>query len=208
MNLEIGYLPKKYYSQNQPNAGGFFPFVVEGDIKYVVDFSFGELDDKRDDFIEKWMKNLSVLPLYFCVEIFDFDREDFELYCHDLNISYEYMGEKSETIVCLSKIENEKQLQKMLPFLVGAGLALNSLIVWSENKNKFRMNKREWAGNLKGSIQNAVIVNMEVDSTVFWLSYDGDGIMAISNERRFQTEEEVIKNLPEFVVPSFIEFEE
>ncbi|MET3321523.1 UNVERIFIED_ORG: hypothetical protein ABIC97_004626 [Peribacillus simplex] len=35
MEIEVGYLPKRYYDSN-PDAGGFFPFAFEGTAPYVL----------------------------------------------------------------------------------------------------------------------------------------------------------------------------
>lgn len=50
MNLEIGYLPKSYYMKDQPDAGGYFPFVLEGNIPAVVDLGGPCLYDQMEDF--------------------------------------------------------------------------------------------------------------------------------------------------------------
>ncbi len=35
MEIEVGFLPKRYYDSN-PDAGGFFPFAFEGTEPYVL----------------------------------------------------------------------------------------------------------------------------------------------------------------------------
>ncbi|MBQ0138081.1 MAG: hypothetical protein KBT36_02195 [Kurthia sp.] len=208
MKVEIGYLSKSYYMNNQPDAGGYFPFVLEGNTSFIVDFGGVDLYDQLEGFLKIWMNKLKALPIYFCVEIYEFDREDFENHCRSLHISYEYLMENDQSLICLSKIETEKQLQTMLPFLIGVGLTMNNLVLWAIHKNVFRLEKREWIGNLRGFVQETVIVNMASDTTVFWLGYDGDSINAISNQPDFQTYKKVVETLPDFVEPRFIEFSE
>ncbi|MCK2000320.1 hypothetical protein MZM54_02815 [[Brevibacterium] frigoritolerans] len=55
MEVEIGYMPKKWISAI-PDAGGFFPFAIDGDKSYVVDFSFNNVEPT--DFIFSRQKQI------------------------------------------------------------------------------------------------------------------------------------------------------
>jgi hypothetical protein len=55
--------------------------------------------------------------------------------------------------------------------------------------------KRAWSGNLKGKILDTIIVNIENNTSVFWIGYHGASIEVISNKICFSTFEEIITNI-------------
>lgn len=95
----------------------------------------------------------------------------------------------------------------MFPFYLSLG-ASNELVVWSSNKNGFSLDKREWIGNLEGDIRETLIVKMEADSSVFWIGYDGDSIIIISNQLQFSTYEKIAQTFPKFVSPKRCDYGE
>lgn len=204
MNIEVGYFPKSYYS-SKPNAGGFFPFALEGETNYVFDSSVFYLPECPDEFIPLWMNNVKAFPIYFCSEILHFWQEEFEEECNASNIQYSRISSHKKRSIFISEIENEEQLNAILPFYLRLGTS-NELVVWSSNKNVFSVDKREWIGNFKGDIRETVIVKMEADSSVFWIGYDGDSIVTISNQLQFSTYEKIVQTFPHFVSPKQCEF--
>lgn len=204
MNIEVGYFPKKYYSP-KPNAGGFFPFALEGETNYVFDSSGFYLPECPDEFIPLWMNNVKAFPIYCCTEIPHFWQEEFEEECNASNIQYSRISSDKERSIFISEIKNEEQLNAIFPFYLLLGTS-NELVVWSSNKNVFSVDKREWTGNLEGDIRETVIVKMEADSSVFWIGYDGDSIVTISNQLQFSTYEKIVQTFPYFVSPKQCEF--
>lgn len=197
MNIELGYFPKSYYS-SKPNAGGFFPFAIDDEINYVFDITGFYLSEYNDEFIPLWMNNIKAFPIYFCSEIPHFWQEKFEQDCTTSNIQYNCIRSDKERSIFISEIKREEQLKLIFPFYLSLG-ASNELVVWSSNKNVFSLDKREWIGNLEGDIRETVIVKMEADSSVFWIGYDGDSIVIISNQLQFSTYEKIAQTFPKFV---------
>lgn len=70
-----------------------------------------------------------------------------------------------------------------------------------------RVEQRQWGGADDGKLDDAVIVNMEPNTTVFWVSYDGDSIVTLSNKARFATYETIIQTFPPFTQPSLVEYD-
>ncbi|WP_164462107.1 hypothetical protein [Bacillus sp. FJAT-42376] len=55
--------------------------------------------------------------------------------------------------------------------------------------------------------ENTVVVETEKDSSVFWMDYDGNGLVAISNDPRFSSKEEISRTLPKDIHADFFEYE-
>lgn len=90
MNVDIGYLPKSYYDE-KPDAGGHFPFALEGNTAYVFSLSGFYLPKCYDNLLPSWMENIKGFPVYFCCEIPSYWKEDYEKVCRDHAIAYKYL---------------------------------------------------------------------------------------------------------------------
>ncbi len=205
MDIEVGYLPKRYYDSN-PDAGGFFPFAFEGTAPYVFSIDGFYLPKCDENFLPSWMVNIKAFPLYFCTEIPSYWIEEFDHTCKEFTISYRYLTNKYERSVIVTKIQNEKQFRELFPFYITLGSG-NDLVLWSTNKDVFSVEQREWKGNWKGKVAEAVVAKVEADTSIFWIGYDGTSIAVISNLPHFSTYEEIIKTFPEFIVPELCEYE-
>jgi hypothetical protein len=205
MEIEVGYLPMRYYESN-PDAGGFFPFAFEGTAPYVLALDGFYLPKCDANFLPLWMENIKAFPLYFCAEIPSYWKEDFENTCKKFNIKHRYLTNKYERSVLVTEIQNEKQFREVFPFYITLGSG-NDLVLWSTNKDVFSVEHRQWKGNLAGEIADTVVVNVETDANIFWIGYDGDNIAVISNNSIFSTYENIIRTFPEFVTPKLCEYE-
>ncbi|MGE6612866.1 MULTISPECIES: hypothetical protein [Peribacillus] len=201
MDIEVGYLPKRYYDSN-PDAGGFFPFALECATPYVFSIDGFYLPECDENFLPLWMRNIKAFPLYFCSEVSSYWKDEFEHNCNKFNISYRYLTNR----YVVTEIQNEKQFQEIFPFYITLGSG-NDLVLWSTNKDVFSVEQREWKGNWEGKIAGTVVVKVEVDTSIFWIGYDGDYISVISNQSNFSTYEKIIKTFPDFVVPKLCEYE-
>jgi hypothetical protein len=205
MEIEVGYLPKRYYDSN-PDAGGFFPFAFEDTAPYVFSLDGFYLPDCDENFLSLWMDNIKAFPLYFCADIPSYWKEDFEHICKKFNISYRYLTNKYERSVIVTEIQNKNHFREIFPFYITLGSG-NDLVLWSTNKDVFRVEQRQWKGNLAGHIADTVVVKLETDINIFWIGYDGDNIAVISNNLIFSTYENIIRTFPEFVIPKLCEYE-
>jgi hypothetical protein len=204
MDIEVGYLPKRYYDSN-PDAGGFFPFAFEGTTPYVLSLEGFSLPQVTERFLPIWLLNIHAFPLYFCAVVPSYWKEEFEHKCKEFNISTESIVINVEHSVFITEIENKKQFRQIFPFYIRLGSG-NDLVVWSTTKDVFRIEPRKWRGNWQGKIAETVVAKLEADTSIFWIGYDGDSIAVISNQSNFSTYEKVIKTFPDFVVPKPIEF--
>lgn len=206
MNIEIGYFPKNYYDST-PDAGGYFPFALEGTTPYVLSMDGLYLPECDEDFLPLWMKNIKAFPLYFCAEIPSFYKDEYEYNCKKYDIHYKYLNKNKKFFVSVVKVQNEKQFRNIFPFYITLGSG-NDVVLWSTNKDVFSVEKRDWKGNWEGMVAEAVVVKVEDDTSVFWIGYDGDNIGIISNQAYFSTYKNIIRTLPEFVIPKLCEYEE
>ena len=201
MNIEVGYFPKGYYDSN-PDAGGFFPFAIEGTTPYVFSMDGFYLPECDQNFLPLWMRNIKAFPLYFCAEVSSYCKDEFEHNCKEFNISYRYLNNR----YVVTEIQNEKQFQEIFPFYITLGSG-NDLVLWSTNKDVFSVEQREWKGNWEGKIAGTVVVKVEVDTSIFWIGYDGDNIGVISSQSYFATYKKIINTFPDFVVPKLCKYE-
>ncbi|TWT25906.1 hypothetical protein [Planomicrobium sp. CPCC 101110] len=206
MNIDVGYFPKSYYD-SKPDITGSFPFALDGVTKYVFDFSGIYLPECDDDFIPSWMTNVKAFPIYSCVEVDSYLQDEFEQICNASGIRFRCMEQRKGSSLFVSEIENEKQLKAIFPLYITQGTS-NELVVWSSKKNVFSLENREWTGVHKGMIKKTVVVKMEEDTSVFWIGHDGDSIATISNQLEFSSYENISQTLPEFVIPTLIEYAE
>ncbi|MBM7584614.1 hypothetical protein JOC86_001151 [Bacillus pakistanensis] len=205
MDIEVGYLPKRYYDSN-PDAGGFFPFTLEGTTPYVFSIDGFYLPELDENFLPLWMRNIKAFPLYFCAEVPTYLKYEIEHKCQEFNIGYRYLTNKYDRSVIVTAIQNEKQFKEIFPFYITLGSG-NDLVLWSTNKDVFRLEQREWKGNWEGKVVETVVVKVEVDTSIFWIGYDGENIAVISNQLNFSTYEKIIRTFPIFVVPKLCEYE-
>jgi hypothetical protein len=205
MDVQIGYFPKHYFS-NEPDAGGFFPFAIEGTTKYIFDISDIYLPECDENFLPLWMENIKAFPIYFCTKIPSYWKEDYEHTCKEFNIAYRYLSNKHQFSVAITEVQNVKQFREIFPIFISIGSG-NDLVLWSTNKDVFSIEKREWKGNWEGKIAETVVVETEADISIFWIGYDIDNIVVISNNPQFSTYEKICSTFPEFINPTQCEYE-
>ena len=143
MEIEVGFLPKRYYDSN-PDAGGFFPFAFEGTEPYVLALEGFYLPKCDGNFLPLWKRNIKAFPLYFCAEIPSYWKENFENTCKKFNISYRYLINKYERSVLVTEVQNEKQFREIFPIYITFGSG-NDLVLWSTNKDVFSVEQRQFS---------------------------------------------------------------
>ncbi|AZV41540.1 hypothetical protein BAOM_0929 [Peribacillus asahii] len=206
MEIEIGYFPRYYYSP-QPNAGGHFPFAIDGELPlYVFSMDGFYLPDCNEDFVPLWMENIKAFPVYFCAEIPSYWKEEYEELCGKCNIKYKYLSNNSRFSVSVTEIIDINQFREIFPIFISIGSS-NDLVIWSTNKDFFRVEEREWKGNWEGKIGEVVVVKIGKEKSVFWIGYDGHSIVALSDNTDFSTYETICETLPPFVKPTKCEYE-
>lgn len=193
MEVEVSFVPESWISK-YPDAGGYFPFAIDGSRSYVVDFIIDAVEPNK--FISNWMRQLNEFPIYVYVEIFEFQTEEFEHDCKLHNIEYEQLKiKKVNDYAYKAIIKNSEQFDVLFPHLDGAG-SMNNLALWSFHKDVFNFEKREFKTLL--GIRNIVTptLSMSKDSTVFWIGYDGQNIVALSNSKKFSSINSITNQFP------------
>ncbi|MGE7921413.1 hypothetical protein ACQKM9_21120, partial [Viridibacillus sp. NPDC093762] len=90
-------------------------------------------------------------------------------------------------------IENQKQFSIMFPYVYGNG-SMNNLALWSLKRDVFSFGKREFKAPY--GIEHTTIVTLLESDCVFWIGFDGDNVVAITNDRQFSTIENISDKIP------------
>ena len=203
MNLEMGFFPKSYVS-GIPEAGGFFPFAIDGNTPYIGDYQ--TFDDGLENFLCKWLANLDRFPIYAVFEYMDFQQDEIEKDFSLVDIEYLHFKFKKELFI-KAKLTSFNQLQVVMPYLYGQG-SMNYFAAWSLSEDLFSFDKRDMKTLFGTKKVQLPVINLKQDCTVFWVCYDGDSIVSISNEKLFSTVDSITGSFPPGINVTECEFEE
>lgn len=183
MNIELEIIPHESIS-DAPDEGGYFPFAVDGPKKYVVECSLIN-EANPEKLTTQWMQQINQFPIFVMAEIYNDQRKELEQDCESLQVHYETItSKKKNDCFYKMKIENHEQFSALFPYFYGNGSS-NNLVLWSLKHDVFSYGKRKFTNSRYDREKQTVIVNMKSTSCVFWISYDGSSIVAISNEVMF-----------------------
>ncbi|WNF24821.1 hypothetical protein [Mesobacillus jeotgali] len=196
MKIEVGYLPKNYFS-------GHFPFELDGEYIYSV-----EVDPCGSDptgFYSDWMKELNQFPIYAVVTLDLHTQEEIDrlIEKYKIDCSVFLIGNESYNKFIL---RNEEQFGVLLPYFYAIG-SMNDLAVWSLKKDIFSSDRRKVNTIFRRKTMDILVATFKGDTTLFWITYDGDGLDIISNHPIFRTMEDIEKTLPKGVEMSVVEYE-
>lgn len=208
MNLEIGYLPKKYY-ENEPSTGGYHFFINEG-IQSAVNIGDMYYPDYTEKQLTSFTESLMTFPLYYLFEQSDNeDINELEKRLNEQKFSYEIIYRSKKRSFFFITIANQQELLCLLPILIWQHVYhMNTL--WSNNKNAFSIEKKLWDSNdshFSSSLEETVCLHFNGPTTVCHLGHDYAGTSIFSNEVQFMTLEEIQKRLPSFITTEIIEFD-
>jgi hypothetical protein len=127
---------------------------------------------------------------------------------HLLKIQFETINPKKKND-CFYKIriDNTEQFEVIFPFLYGNG-SMNNMVLWSLETDLFSYGKRKFKNSFFNRDKSTVTVNMKENNSVFWISYDGSSIVAISNDKHFSTINEITRKMPSEVSYQVSEYED
>lgn len=202
MKVEFGYFPKTAISPI-PDAGGHFPFAMDGNCSAVIDTV--PIDGHPYDFYPKWMDSLNKYPIYAVIQIHDYTEEDIVEECSKYNISYSFIGNKKYKFIKIV-IATSSQFQAIFPYIYGSG-SMNDLAIWSLKEDIFTIDKRPIKGIFKKSKMDVMVLKLSPSSIVFWVGYDGGWFTTLTNDSSFFIVDEVKKRIPKGVTLEFIEYE-
>ncbi|KMY32585.1 hypothetical protein ACZ11_10760 [Lysinibacillus xylanilyticus] len=203
MNLEIGYLPKKYFNR-LPSDGGY-PFYVSKNVKYALNIGPMYYPDIPDEQLVLFKESLSSYPFYY---FFELGHED-EIYpeIHQNLIATEIVLEKVRQCPTndffLVTINNREQLLQFLPCMFWQH-NFNMSTLWSNNKHAFIFEEKTWEYN---EIRDTVCLKFDQPTSIFWLGHDFMGTDIFSNEEKFSSIEQTIHLFPDFITIEIVEFE-
>ncbi|MED4074143.1 hypothetical protein [Priestia endophytica] len=192
MNVEIKALSKHIIS-DIPSGGGFFPFGIDGDAPYIVEYESQELE--LDGFFNKWMTKLNKFPIYALFSYTKIDEEEIDNLFTSSQIEYVKTKVKRERFI-KAKIKNNKQFEVVMSTLYNQG-NINEFAGWSLLEDIFSFDEREmktFAGRKKVYMP---IITLQKSSTMFWICYDGSSVVSISNDSMFSTSHSIVSSLPE-----------
>ena len=210
MKVEISYVPPEEII-TLPEEEATYPFELNGDVQYIVDFSCWDGDYHHDELFCNWMNSPDYYPIYSFAEIYDFQQEEYEELFKRQDIEFEYMkGSRNGTFFVKAIIRRAQQFKEYYPYLYGNGGMLN-LSLWSTKEDLFRVEEREYespyselrtkkdrngVGKVK-RLANAPIVDLTKSSILFWVGHDGDFITAFSKDEHFSTIDSLQDMMPE-----------
>jgi len=203
LQIEISYLPKTSISPI-PDAGGHFPFAIEGDCSIFLDTV--PINSEFEEFYPGWMQSLNAFPIYSIIQVHDYTEEDIVNECTQHNVSYSFMGSKKYRLIKMT-INTTEQFAALFSYIQGSG-NMNDLSMWSLHEDVFSLSKRSVKGFFKNTETDVMVINLTTSSSVFWVGYDGDWITLLTNNLKFETEEDVEKTFPEGFSTELIEYED
>jgi len=193
MEVEVSFIPERWVS-DIPEAGGYFPFAIDGNRSYVVDFLIDAIDE--NEFISNWMRQLNEFPIYVYVEVFEFQIEEFEQDCKLHNIEFKAVEVKK---LCnhayKAIIKNSEQFKGLFPHLNSAG-SMNNLVLWSLQKDVYSFEKKEFKTLFGRRSIVTPTISLGNNNSVFWIGYDGQNIVAISNNKQFSSINSITNQFP------------
>ena len=208
MNLEIGFLPKKYY-ENAPSTGGYNFFINEG-IQYAINIGEMYYPDYTDEQLALFTESLTPFPIYYLFE--QSDRkiiEEIKQKLHDAQLPFEVFYQSKNSTYLMITVINHQELIRLIPIMIWQhNYNMNS--IWSNRKDTFTIESKIWdakrADGIGTSIKETICIHFNEPTTVFLFSHDFKGTDIFSNENRFSTLEDIQKLLPSFIKTDIIEF--
>ncbi|MFF3099794.1 hypothetical protein [Viridibacillus arvi] len=202
MNLEIGYLPKKYI--NTLPSGGGYPFYVSKNVKYALNIGPMYYPEMPDEQLVLFKESLSSYPFYYLFELCHEHKIDQEIN-HDLiagGIILEKVHQCPTSDFFLVTIKNREQLLHFLPSMF-LQHNFNTSTLWSNNKQAFTFEEKTWKYS---EIKDTACIQFDQPTSVFWLGHDFMGTDIFSNEGKFSSIEQTIHLLPDFITVEIVEF--
>lgn len=203
MKLEIGFFPNYFYSKD-PDAGGLFPFGMEEIPSYVFSMGNFYLPKCNENFVPNLMENIQAFPIYFCAEFSNFWKKEYEKQCQKSDVKFKYLYQEGNRLISVAAVENMSQFKAIFPLYISMGSS-NDIVMWSTNKDIYSVEERVWKGNLEGKRAIVPVVKLDKKVSLFWIGYDGDSIIGLSNNDAFSTYENICESLPYFVKPALCE---
>ncbi|WP_181536837.1 hypothetical protein [[Anoxybacillus] calidus] len=104
-------------------------------------------------------------------------------------------------------ITTNEQFNVILPHLYGNG-SMNNFAGWSLEKDVFSLGKRDFKTFLGTKKFETPIITISENTTIFWVGYDGDNVIALSNDEKFSKLSSVISTLPKDINFTIVECSE
>ncbi|WP_078544827.1 hypothetical protein [Litchfieldia alkalitelluris] len=209
MIVDLGIFPQSYVSI-KPEAGGFFPFAIDGETPYLYDLSFVDRKDEHEveEFVTQWMKKINLFPIYAFFESFESYQQELDEKCESHSIESTKYNRGDIDFYYRITLRTIEQFAAIFPYVYAHG-SMNNFACFSFKKDVFSIGAREFkhAWNVLEELETP-ITTLEHNTTICWVNYDGDGMILISNDQKFAQLSCVIETLPDGVEYSIIEYDE
>ncbi|CAH0309173.1 hypothetical protein [Priestia megaterium] len=191
MDVEIGLLPKSYISEI-PESRGFFPFAIDGETPYIVEYESQETGFEH--FLCNWMKNLNKFPIYSVFTYLKTQEEQIDNVFLSSNIEYVKFQLKNECFI-KAKVTNVKQFKIVLSLIHSQGNT-KDFAGWSLSEDLFSFEKRDMKTLLGIREVSMPVIKLQQNCTMFWVCYDGSFVTSISTDNLFSTSHSIINSFP------------
>lgn len=191
MKIEISDISQIQYEE-------FLPFKMIGRPISVFDIHFPDMMDMDMETIRIWMEKINAFPIYFCLQITDVFKSDFESTCINNSLKYQYIGEFEGSSVAILEILNSRSFSVIFPFIKLIS-SMEDLVFWSSNKNCFTVDNKVRQNGLFDLIP--VNINFNDETTVFSLIQSGLVLEVYSNSSLFYSYGDIVNSLPNYLVP-------
>lgn len=207
VNLEIGFIPKKYY-EKAPSTGGYNFFINDG-INYAINIGDMYYPKYTEELLALFTTSLVPFPLYYLFEQQESDfLQDLKQSLTADHLQFEVFSQTEQSTFLIVTISNHQELVRLIPTMIWQH-NYNPSTLWSNHKNAFTIENKTWdlkaANGEYSSIEKTICLNFTQPTTVFWLGHDFKGTDIFSNEDRFSNLENIQKLLPSFINTEIIE---
>ncbi|MFC7371405.1 barstar family protein [Fictibacillus iocasae] len=195
MKIEIGYITGKY-SSRQPDYNEIFPFKLKGNVEHAISLQCNLVDVEESRWMNEWLQRLNAFPVYLCIKTYQDWIDDFQETCEAAQISFTLTRIPKGRTMAVATLTSATQLQALWETAVSLG-TMNDFAAWSLHEKAFTWHN----GKLNVHVE-------QPESTVFWIDYDGQGIVVLSNDTRFSTYDKLIATLPSNIMTERFEYAE
>ncbi|MEL3962349.1 hypothetical protein MKZ01_14005 [Lysinibacillus endophyticus] len=191
MIIEISEISQMQYEK-------FLRFKMIGSANSVFNIHFPDIIDMDTETIRIWMSNINAFPIYFCIQITDSFTRDFEFTCNTNSVKFKYIGEYDGSKIAIFEILDSESFSVIFPF-INLISSMEDLVFWSIKKNCFTVDKMRRQRGVFDLIP--VNINFDVETTVFSLTQSGLMLEVYSNSSLFNSYQDVVISLPDFLIP-------
>jgi len=170
----------EYLEKNNENVIDIheqIPYVITNELLFNIIFDF-DLLHMDENFLGEWMESIEGYPLYFCIEIFSFEKQ-FDKFCKEYSFNPKtIIGNEDFRILEVSNKDKFRELLNIVLTMASSG----RIAFWVTKNNIFSNNNHNEIQIIEGQ-------------SLFSIGHDCESIVVLSNDNKFKNEEEIINYL-------------